>query len=87
MTPYSGPATITTPDGTTTHVTANLAGRTGPGVAQWYGTLQTPGRALLNLHEGRLLLPDGRESGFVRTTGGAPGGPIRVEGSSGEELL
>lgn len=86
MTPYHGPATVTTPDGNIIHVTANLAGRTDQGRADWHGTLTAPGPALLNVHEGRLQLPGGREAGFVRTAGGIPGGPIRVEGSSGEEL-
>lgn len=87
MTPYCGPATVTTTDGTTIPVTADLRSRQVAGRADWHGTLTAAGAALLNVHEGRLLLPDGRESGFVRTAGGMPDGPISVEGSGGEELL
>jgi hypothetical protein len=86
MTTYSGPATVTT-NGTTIPVTAQLSTR--PSAREdWAGLLTADdGRALLNVHEGRLRLPDGRESGFVRTAGGVPGGPIQVVGSSGEQLL
>jgi hypothetical protein len=87
MTNYSGPATVTA-DGTTIPVTATLTSRTAAGRDDWHGALTADdGRALLNVHEGRLLLPDGRESGFVRTAGGVPGGPIQIAGSSGETLL
>lgn len=87
MTNYSGPATVTTLDGATIPVTAHLSTRPS-NRDDWAGLLTADdGRALLNVHEGRLRLPDGRESGFVRTQGGVPGGPIQVEGGSGEQLL
>lgn len=88
MDTYSGPATVTTTDEINIPVTATIRlGRNG-GRADWAGILTAAdGLALLNVHEGRLRLPDGRESGFVRTGGGAPGGPIEVAGSSGDELL
>lgn len=89
MTNYSGPATVTTADGATIDVTAHLSTRPVGSRDHWIGTLTAAGdgRALLNVQEGLLRLPDGRESGFVRTVGGVPGGPIRVEGSSGDKLL
>ena len=87
MTTYCGPATVTTPDSTIIEVTATLAGRTDQGRADWHGTLTAPGTVLLDVHEGQLRVPNGHESGFIRTAGGMPGGPIRVEGSSGERLL
>jgi hypothetical protein len=83
MTAYSGPATVTT-----IPVTAHLRARQVNGRADWHGELiVADGLTLLNVHEGRLRLPHGRESGFVRTGGGFPGGRIQVEGSSGDELL
>jgi hypothetical protein len=88
MTPYSGPATVTTTDGATIPVTANLRAYRIPGRTGWHGTIAAAGRALLNVQEGRVQLPDGRESGFVRINGAmAPGAPIQVEGSSSDELL
>ena len=87
MTPYRGPATVTTTDGAAIPVTAQLRTRRINGRSDWHGDLTAAdGLALLNVHEGRLRLTDGRESGFVRTGGGFPGGPIQVEGSSGDEL-
>lgn len=87
MTIYSGPATVHT-DGATIPVTAQLQSRPLAGRADWHGELTAAdGIVLLNVHDGRLSLPDGREAGFVRTAGGIPGGPIQVEGSSGDELL
>jgi hypothetical protein len=87
MTNYSGPATVTTLDGATIPVTAHLSTR--PSAREDWGGLLTAddGVALLNVQEGRLRLPDGREAGFVRTAGGVPGGPIQIAGSSGEALL
>ncbi|WP_354643902.1 hypothetical protein [Kitasatospora camelliae] len=87
MKPYAGPATVTTPDGATIPVTAHLSTRPS-NRDDWAGLLTADdGVALLNVHEGRLLLPDGREAGFVRTAGGVPGGPIQIAGASGEALL
>lgn len=87
MIPYAGPAVVTAPDGSTIGVTARLSTRPS-NVDDWAGVLSADdGVALLNVHEGRLLLPNGWESGFVRTLGGVPGGPIQVEGSTGEPLL
>jgi hypothetical protein len=86
MNPYSGPATVTA-DGNTIPVTAHLSHRPS-NRDDWAGLLTADdGVALLNVHEGRLLLPDGREAGFVRTAGGVPGGPIRIAGSSGDAFL
>lgn len=86
MTNYTGPATVTA-DGTTIPVTAHLSHRPGSR-DDWDGFLTAAdGTPLLNVHEGRLRLPDGRESGFVRTRGGVPAGPIQVVGSSGEAFL
>lgn len=88
MTTYSGPATVTTTDGNTIPVTARLSTRPTGNRDDWAGLLTADdGLALLNVHEGQLRLPGGRESGFVRTAGGVPGGPLQVEGSSGDELL
>jgi len=88
MTTYSGPAIVTTTDDATINVTAHLSTRPVGNRDDWAGLLTADeGRALLKVHEGRLRLPDGRESGFVRTAGGVPGGPIQVEGSSGDKLL
>lgn len=88
MKPYTGPATVTTPDGATIDVTAHISTRPVGSRDDWAGLLTaTDGLALLNVHEGRLQLPGGRESGFVRTAGGQPGGPIQVEGSNGNKLL
>lgn len=84
---YTGPATVTA-DGATIPVIVNLRAHNDAGRDNWRGDLTAAdGVALLNVYEGRLCLPDGRESGFVRTGGGMPGGPIRVEGSSGDKLL
>ena len=88
MANYNGPASVTTHDGVTINVTAHLSTRPVGGQDDWAGLLTAEdGRALLNVHEGQLRLPDGRESGFVRTAGGVPGGPIQVAGSSGDGLL
>jgi hypothetical protein len=88
MTPYSGPATVTTTDGAAIPVTANLSSYRIPGRTGWHGTLAAAGRALLNVQEGQVRLPDGRESGFVRIGGAmGPGAPIQVEGSSGDTFL
>jgi hypothetical protein len=87
MTNYSGPATVTTPDGATINVTAHLSTRPS-NRDDWAGFFTADdGRALLNVHEGQVRLPNGRESGFVRTAGSVPGGPIQVAGSSGDALL
>jgi hypothetical protein len=85
MTNYSGPATVTA-DGNTIPVTAHLSHRPS-NRDDWASLLTADGVALLNVHEGRLLLPDGREAGFVRTAGGVPGGPIQIAGSSGQAFL
>lgn len=87
MTNYSGPATVTTPDGAIINVTARLSTRRVGNRDDWVGFLAAADdRALLNVYEGQVSLPDGRESGFIRT-GSVPGGPIEVTGSSGDRLL